>query len=481
MNNAMNEIRSIEKKLFALGYAANVIGYDDATVAPPESYPGRGEALAELSALCHGFIVNSSLPRLMDEAEQGELSAQEKAELRELRKEYNRICRIPAEEYAEFSKLISESQNIWSKAKAASDFNMFAPNLEKIVEKRRYFASLLDPSKDPYDVYLDQFEPGLTTEKCDSFFAELKAGIVPLLNKIIASPNKPDTSILQGPWDINKQRRLSPMVMELIGLDSNHVAIGESEHPFTTEFYNGDVRITTHYYEDEMLSNLYSVVHEGGHALYESHISDKYFGTCLSGGVSMGIHESQSRMFENCIGRSRDFISCIMPMLKEVFPERFNNADKEELYRAVNICSPGLIRTEADEVTYCLHIILRYELEKKLMSGEITVRELPEQWNKLMKELLGLEVPCDAKGVLQDIHWAGGDLGYFPSYALGTAYAAQFMEAMKKELPLFELIEKGDFAPVNAWLTEHNRQYGSEHSPECIKKNACGEDFSPRY
>ena len=170
-----------------------------------------------------------------------------------------------------------------------------------------------------------------------------------------------------------------------------------------------------------------------------------------------------------------------MPMLKEVFPERFNNADREELYRAVNICSPGLIRTEADEVTYCLHIILRYELEKKLMSGEITVRELPEQWNKLMKELLGLEVPCDAKGVLQDIHWAGGDLGYFPSYALGTAYAAQFMEAMKKELPLFELIEKGDFAPVNAWLTEHIWQYGSEHSPEWIIKNACGEDFSPRY
>ena len=346
---------------------------------------------------------------------------------------------------------------------------------------RRRFAALLEPDKDAYDVYLDQFEPGLNTEKCDAFFNELKEGIVPLINKIMASPDKPDESILKGPWDIEKQRQLSPRIMKLIGLDLNHVAIGESEHPFTSGFYNGDVRITTHYYEDEMLSNLYSVVHEGGHALYESHISDRYFATSLAGGVSMGIHESQSRMFENCIGRSREFIKCILPMLKELFPVRFENTELEELYRAVNVARPGLIRTEADEVTYCLHIILRYELEKQLMNGSLKVKDLPEAWNKLMKELLGLEVPCDAKGVLQDIHWAGGDLGYFPSYALGTAYAAQFMEAMRREMPLDELIEKGEFAPILSWLEEHIWQYGSEHSPEWLIRNACGEDFSPRY
>lgn len=479
MNDAMNRLRGLQKQLYALQYALNVIDYDASTVAPKEGYAGRGEALEVLSASQYALIAGPDLPVLLAEARQGGLTEQEAAEVAELQKQYDQTSRIPAEEYAAFAKLTSEAVNVWEKAKAASDFSMFAPYLERIVAARRRFAAYFDPDKAPYDVWLDQFEKGLSMRQCDAFFAQLKAAIQPLVRRIVAEGKAPEAAFLQNTWPLEAQRSLSAYLMQLMGLPAGHCRLGESEHPFTTEFYKGDVRITTHYHERDFTSSMYSVIHEGGHALYELHIADRLLYTCLAGGATMGLHESQSRLYENYLGRSLPFIRCIWPRLTELFGAQLAGVSAEQFYKAVNQCKPSLIRTEADEVTYCLHVMVRYELEKRLMDGSLAVADLPAAWNAQMKELLGVEVPSDAQGVLQDIHWACGDLGYFPSYALGTAYGAQMMAKMRAELELDALLEHGQFGPINAWLEEHIWQYGKEKSPAWLLQNACGAPFDP--
>ena len=281
---------------------------------------------------------------------------------------------------------------------------------------------------------LDQYEPGLTIEKCDKFFDTLRAAIVPLLEAVKTRGSAIRTDFLDQEWPVSGQRALSQKVMELWGLDPSHCVLAESEHPFTDGFYSKDVRITTHYMPRDVLSNLYSVAHEGGHALYELHVDPRLDYTILSGGASMGLHESQSRLFENLVGRSRGCIRLLWPTLKQLFPSQLEGVTEEELYRAANRAEPGLIRTEADELTYCLHIMVRYELEKALIHGELAVADLPAAWNARYKEYLGLDVPDDARGVLQDIHWSQGNFGYFPSYALGSAYGAQAMADLEKTI-----------------------------------------------
>lgn len=477
----MQSLRDLQKKLYAFQFAMNVIDFDANTVAPSESFTGRGEALEVLSSMQYNLITDSSLPTLLEQAKKESLTVQEAAEVAQLQRIYNETSKIPANEYAAFVKLTSSSVNAWIKAKAASDFSMFAPYLEQIVEYRRKFAAYFDPNKAPYDVWLDQFEQGLTMEQCDAFFAELKATIQPLVQKIIQSDTQIPSNFLQANWPIENQRKLSDELMEKLNINRDHCQIAESEHPFTTEFYKGDVRITTHYHEQDMTSSMYSVIHEGGHALYELHTADRLQYTCLSGGASMGIHESQSRLYENYIGRSFAFIQNLWPTLNELFPEQLANVTVEDFYKAVNQCQPSLIRTEADEVTYCLHIMVRYEMEKKLLDGTLAVKDLPAAWNAQMKELLGVDVPDDAHGVLQDIHWAGGSLGYFPSYALGTAYAAQMMAEMRKTLDVDSLLKEGNLAPINNWLEERIWQYGKEKTPAELIQNACNAEFDPSY
>lgn len=481
MNDAMTRLRALQKNLYALQYALNVIDYDASTVAPKEGFAGRGEALEVLTASQYALLADPGLPALLAEARQAGLTGQEAAEVAELQKQYDQVSRIPAAEYAAFAKLTSEAVNVWEKAKAASDFSLFAPYLEQIVAARRRFAAYFDPEKAPYDVWLGQFEKGLTMRQCDEFFAQLKAALQPLIRRIVTEGKAPAAGFLQNAWPLDAQRSLSAYLMRLLGIDPGHCSLGESEHPFTTEFYKGDVRITTHYHESDLASNMYSVIHESGHALYELHIADRLLYTCLAGGASMGLHESQSRLYENYLGRSLPFIRCIWPELTRLFPSQLAGVSAEQFYKAVNQCRPSFIRTEADEVTYCLHVMVRYELEKQLLAGTLAVADLPAAWNAQMKELLGVDVPCDAQGVLQDIHWAGGDLGYFPSYALGTAYGAQMMAKMREELPVDALLERGELAPVNAWLAERIWQYGKEKSPDELLQNACGAPFDPRY
>ena len=292
---------------------------------------------------------------------------------------------------------------------------------------------------------------------------------------------KDNEALLEGTFDIEKQKKLSDYLMDVIGLDKNHCAITETEHPFTIEFSKDDVRITTKYHEDSLASNIYSVIHEGGHAMYELGIGDNLRNSVLAHGVSMGIHESQSRFWENLIGRSLPFIKKVYPKIQELFPEYFAEVSAEDFYKAVNFSKPGLIRIEADELTYSIHVLIRYEIEKKIFNDEVTVADLPRVWNELYKEYLGVDVPNNSKGVLQDTHWSGGSFGYFPSYSLGSAYASQIVKTMEKEIPVWENVEKGELSVVRNWLIEKIYQHGCLYTPAELIENICGEKFSPKY
>ena len=480
MNKAMQALRDIERQLFALGYAEHTIHFDDATAAPRQSYPGRGQALGALAEMRHRLLTGSGLPALLREAEAGGLDAQQAAEVREMRRLYDETACIPADEYAAFSQLISDAQNVWQAARADNDFAAFAPWLERILEARRRMAGALDPGKAPYDVWLDRYEPGMTMEKYDAFFALLKGELSALVRAVgEAEPVRDD--FLSRAWPLGAQRALSRELMRRIGLDEGHVALAESAHPFTIELYNGDVRITTHYHEHDMTSNMFSVIHEGGHALYELHTGDALRCTVLASGSSMGIHEGQSRLFENYFGRSRAFLAGLWPRLRELFPAQLADVTCEEFYRAVNRCVPGLIRIHADEATYSLHILIRYELEKQLFDGTLSVSDLPAAWNEKYREYLGVVPASDSEGVLQDIHWAGGMFGYFPSYALGSAIAAQVEAHLRGIMDLDGALRSGSLGDIRSYLKEHLHQYGGEKKTNELLLGMMGEPFQPGY
>ncbi len=332
----------------------------------------------------------------------------------------------------------------------------------------------------PYDALLNEYEEGLNMETLDAFFAQLREAIVPLIAKVQQA--KPiDDGFLFKHYPAEIQRKFSDYLMEVLGMDRSHCAIAETEHPYTTNFNNKDVRITTHYHEDNLVSSLYSVVHEGGHGLYELGAEDQYNFTVLSGGASMSLHESQSRFYENIIGRSKTFISAIFPKVQAFFPEQLAGVDAEMFYRAVNKAEPSLIRTEADDLTYCMHIMIRYEIEKQLLDGSLEIKDVPTRWNKLYKDYLGVEVPNDTMGCLQDTHWAGGMIGYFPSYALGSAYGPQMLQKMEQDLgSVDDLVESGNLAAVTAWLREKIHRHAGFHKPGALFESVCG-TFDAKY
>lgn len=477
MKPSIIRLRALEKQLYAYLYAMTVIDFDAETVAPEGSADGRAEATEVLSRASFDLLVNDGTAALLKEAAADAETEQERAEVRNLQRQYDEIARIPADEYAAFTKLCSQSVPAWTKAKRTNDFSLFAPYLEKIIAARRAQARYFAPDRDPYEVLLDRYEKGLTIAQCDDFFATLRETIVPLLADIQTRGKAVRTDFLDQEWPIDAQRRVSKKIMELWGLDPAHCYLAESEHPFTTEFWRGDVRITTHYMPRDIFSNLYSVAHEGGHALYELNINPDYDYTVVTHGATMGIHESQSRLFENLVGRSRAFVHYLYPTLKELFPAQLADVSAEEIWRAVNRAEPGLIRTEADELTYCLHVMVRYEIEKQLIGGTLEAKDVPAVWAKLYKEYLGIEVPNDRDGCLQDSHWSGGAFGYFPSYALGSAYGAQMLRRMEQNVDVWGAAAKGDLTPITAWLREKVHQYGGLMEPADVVKNACG-DFS---
>ena len=315
----------------------------------------------------------------------------------------------------------------------------------------------------------------------DVFFAKLKAEIVPLLEMVVAKKDKIDKTYNHLSYPADKQRVFNKMIAKHVGFDFKRGVIKESAHPFTTNFHNRDVRMTTHYYEDNLESAIFSTIHESGHALYEMHIGDDINGTPVGTGVSMGMHESQSRLFENNFGRSREFWASLYDKLKEMYPENLAGISLDHFILGINKSTPSLIRTEADELTYCLHIMVRYEVEKIIFGGDVSIEELPSIWNKKYEEYLGICPETDSEGILQDIHWAGGSFGYFPSYALGTAIAAQIQAHLRRVMPLEKYLEDGNFEPINAYLAEHIHQYGKTKTTNELLIDMMGEGFNPQY
>ena len=482
VHQALEALNRHQQILAAYNHAIGVMHLDASTAAPKGTWEGRGRAMATLSEITYKLETDPAVGEMLSflEAHLEELNPMQQRQVEVLRKSYDETRKIPAEECVAYSVLLNDAQAIWEKAKNENDFDAFAPYLEKIVAYNRKFAGYYNPDMKPYDALLNQYEEGLNMATLDEFFAQLRAAIVPLVARIQQVPQI-DDSFLNRHYPVEQQRKFSDYLMEVLGLDRNYCGIAETEHPFTTNFNNKDVRITTHYYENDLANSMYSVIHEGGHALYELGADDCYNFTALQGGVSMGIHESQSRFYENLMGRSRAFIHAIFPKVKELFPEQMADVDEEMFYKAVNKAQPSLIRTAADELTYANHIMIRYELEKQLIGGTLEVKDVPTAWNRLYKEYLGIDVPDDASGCLQDTHWAGGMIGYFPSYALGSAYGAQMIAKMQEEIgDIYEDVAKGDLSKVTAWLKEKIHRHASFKKPGALFEEVCGK-FDATY
>lgn len=479
MQEALAKLSELQKKLYAYQAADSALYLDGTTVAPKDTAEGRGVALGILAGERHKLFSAPEVGELLDFLweRKDELEHPVRRQVEELRRSYAQLTRIPADEYMEYAMLTNEASDVWHRAKEQSDFELFRPLLEKLVAFNIKFAGYYDSTKAPYDALLNEYERGVDMAYLDGFFATLRQRIVPLLHAI-GEKEQPDDSFLRRHYPAERQRKFSDYLMEVLGLDRAHCTIGETEHPYTLEFNNKDVRITTNYNEDDVGSSMYSVIHEGGHAKYELGIEDGVQYTCLAGGVSMGVHESQSRFYENLIGRSLPFIQAVFPKMQEFFPEQLADVTAEQFYRAVNKAQPSLIRTEADELTYCLHIMVRYEIEKQLIGGTLAVKDVPGTWNRLYKEYLGVDVPDDKQGCLQDSHWSGGAFGYFPSYALGSAYGAQMLKNMERDIDVWGPVSKGDLSQVSGWLREKVHKFGGLLEPADVVKNACGQ-FDP--
>ena len=475
LTEAVEKLNEIEKATYALNHAQSILYTDGDTVAPKNSWKGRGMALGYLGELIYRRTVNPETGEVLETILQhpGETDEITFRRAEVMKESYDDLHVLPIEEFVAWQELTNESGAVWHDAKEKSDWSLFAPYLEKIIACRRRYASLKNPDKPAYDVLLDEFEKGASMESLDPFFRALREELSPVI-KEVAAREKPVPAFMKGPWPVARQRLFSEKIMALEGIDPLNCTLGETEHPFTNNTNKWDVRITTHYYEEDPFFSMYSVIHEGGHALYELDVRDDLQFTCLAGGVTMGVHESQSRFYENLIGRSRAFCAPLLKIMKEVFPDQMKEVTEEELYSAVNLSRPSLIRTEADELTYSLHVMIRYELEKAMIAGDLKVADIPGEWNRMYKEILGVNVPDDRRGALQDSHWSFGGIGYFPSYALGSAYGVQMLRQMEKDTDVWGSVAKGDLSPVTAWLTEKIHQYGSLKKPQALLPAAMG-------
>lgn len=485
MNQLYTELMEYIKKAMAYREALTLFEWDSETLAPEESMEYTAKTIGIISGEYFNTLINkevkSLLEQLSTEEAQKELSFYEKAIIKNLNKTYEQMEKIPVDEYTAFRELTAKASGIWSRARKNKSFSDFAPTLGQIIEYQKKFAGYRKKEgQHLYNILLDDFEEGFTIEKLDVFFDKIKTAVVPLL-KEITEKKEIDKSYNHLFYSPDKQREFAHYISEYVGFDFRKGVLAESAHPFTTNLHNHDVRITTHIYENNLESSIFSMIHECGHGIYEMNIDDSITQTPIGGGSSMGVHESQSRFFENMLGRSEAFWTPVYPRLQNLFKEQLENVSLSHFVAGINKAKPGLIRTEADELTYSLHIIIRYELEKMIFNNEVTIEDLPAIWNQKYKEYLGIE-PLDAsQGILQDIHWSGGSFGYFPSYAIGSAVAAQIYYHMEKVLPVKEYLLQGNITPIKDYLREHIHKYGASKNTTELLTDMMNEDLNADY
>lgn len=482
----ISELREKLQEIYHLGSALQVLHWDMEVFMPPKGAESRAKTISNISGILHEKFISKDFAALLKKAklqlDAGKLDDEESAIVRELWREYERQKKLPVAFVKEMAQICSEGHNVWIKAREKSDFNIFLPSLKKIVALKRREAQLVGYKKSPYDALLDTYEPYSTSEEISMIFEELKGFLVPFLKKIAKAKGKVDPKILKGNFPIDRQKQFNEEVAKKIGFDFEAGRLDTSVHPFSTGFHPRDVRMTTRFKKDDLSYSFFSTIHETGHALYEQGLNADHFGTPIGEAISLGIHESQSRMWENMVAKSKNFWKYFFPKLQKQFSKPFAKVKSDDFYRAINFVRSSLIRTEADEVTYNLHIIMRFEIEKELIEGSIEVEDLPKIWNAKMKEYFGIKVPNDALGVLQDTHWSGGGIGYFPTYALGNLYAAQFYQTAKKDiLNLEKKIASGEFGHLREWLREKIHIHGKMFSADGLVREVTGEPLTSQY
>jgi carboxypeptidase Taq len=477
----MERVRKIKSYIEAAG----LLMWDLRTGAPRAGIPQRSQTIGMLQTEAFKLTIADDMGEWLDALSQPEaweqLTPMEQRLVEVMRRSFERSRKIPTDIFQKYVVLVSEAESVWEDAKKEANFAKFQPYLEQIVDYNRQFAELYGYEEHPYDALLDDYEQGMTVRKLDALFGQVREQLVPLVAHVKNS-RQPDVSFLKQPFSKEQQRQFSLYILKEMGYDFEAGRLDETEHPFAIGLNPRDVRVTTRFKPDDLTFALFSTIHEGGHALYEQNFAEELTGTPLADGASYGIHESQSRFWEIFIAMSRPFWNRYLPELKKVFPGQLDDVTVDQFYRAINRAEPSLIRIEADELTYNLHIMIRYEIEKQLIAGQIEVKDLPQIWNDKYEEYLGVHPSHDGEGVLQDVHWAGGSFGYFPSYSLGNMYAAQICAKMKQEMPDFTaMIERGELAPIKAWLTDRIHRHGMMMRPEQFMKQVTGEDLDARY
>ena len=470
------------QKIADIKYASAVLQWDQETYLPKNSGDARGRQIATLNELAHEKFTKESFGDLLNDLSAKEdLPPGEKRNVQLSLQDFTKSKKLPSPFVRKMSEAVNKSFHAWISARRQNDFSIFKDPLQEIILLKREETELIGYEKHPYDALMDEFEKGLTTTITDKLFADLRPQLTGLLNEIKAKP-QPDDSFLHQHFPKDKQWDAGMEVLKRMHFNFDAGRQDISEHPFTTSFGSTDVRVTTRVDENDFSNMLWSCIHEGGHALYEQGLPESEYGLPLGEYCSLSIHESQSRLWENCIGRGMPFWEHNFPLLKEYFPQQFNNTTVHQFYAAINKVQPSLIRTEADELTYHFHIMIRYELEKLLIEGTINAADIPAYWNELYKRYLGITVPDDVRGCLQDVHWSHGSFGYFATYSIGSLYAAQFYSTLKNERPVIETeIARGDLSVVQEWLQKNIYRFGRFYSSEDLCRKVTGESLNSKF
>ncbi len=486
MRESVKRLQESILQVKRLSEVSELVGWDQQTYMPTGAARARGEQSAAIDQLIHELFVSAATGDLLAQAEKdlqdADPDSDEARMAAVVRRDYDRATRLPADLVAEISRHRAVAHSIWVKARQENDFAAFEPALEKMLELTRRRAEYLGYKDHIYDALLDGYEPGMRQADVWAMFKDLKPALVKLTRDIGASSRDVDVSLLYRNYAVDAQRSLTLNLAAGFGFDLQRGRQDEAAHPFCSGFNRDDVRITTRFDPNYLGQALYATLHETGHGLYEQGLPEKYDPSPLGASISLGVHESQSRLWENMVGRSRPYCRFMFPQLQAAFPESLGGETAENFYRAVNLVRPSLIRVEADEVTYNLHIMLRFELECDLLTGALAVKDLPETWNGKMNQYFGLTPPDDSQGVLQDVHWAEGLIGYFPTYSLGNLISGQLWHAVQAAIPDVEArILRGDFAELLAWLRANIHGYGRKYQPAELIQMATGEPLTSRY
>ncbi|MGE0431127.1 MAG: carboxypeptidase M32 [Planctomycetota bacterium] len=476
---AYNELIKLTREANLLGTSAGLLGWDQEVKMPPKGQKFRGEQLALLARLSHQMRTNPKIGELLavcedDTAAMSDPHGDVATNVRELRRGYDRQTKLPAELVEEFAKVTSEAKSVWAEARKEKNFAKFQPHLAKVVELTRRKAECFGwpEGGEPWDALADQFEPGSTAKDVTAVFTPLRERLVKLLQELMGGSKKPANAFNEVKLPIDQQEKFVRMIVAQLGFDFDAGRLDTSTHPFCGGTHCFDVRMTTRFHEDNLNDAIGSTMHETGHGLYEQGLPSAGIGLPTGDSVSLGIHESQSRMWENQVGRSRAFWEWCTPKLHEHFGAAVKHLTLEDVYGGANIVKPDFIRVEADEATYNMHVMIRFEIERGMVSGKLDVKDIPEVWNARYKEYLDVVVPDDSKGCLQDIHWSMGAIGYFPTYTLGNLYCAQFFEKALADMPgLTDEFRKGEFSSLKKWLNENIHAHGMRYSAAdlCVK------------